>query len=107
MRSRYCAFALKIPQYIIKTTHKENQDYKTDTEQWKNEILEFCNSCIFEKLELLEFITEKIFDSKIESFVTFKAILNCDNTDSTFIEKSRFLKVDNMWLYHSGEFLNN
>ena len=101
MRSRYCAFALKIPQYIIKTTHKENQDYKTDTEQWKNEILEFCETCIFEKLEILDFI-----DGKLESFVTFKATIKCDNNDNSFIEKSKFLKVENMWLYHSGEFLD-
>ena len=107
MRSRYCAFSLKIPQYIIKTTHKENQDYKIDTKQWENDILEFCNSCIFEKLELLEFSTENISDTTLESFVTFKATLSCDNTDSSFIEKSKFLKVENMWLYHSGKFLNN
>ncbi|MEA3553184.1 MAG: YchJ family metal-binding protein [Campylobacterota bacterium] len=101
MRSRYCAFALKIPKYIIKTTHKENQDYKPDTKEWENEILEFCNSCVFEKLGILDFI-----DGEFESFVTFKATIKCDYSDNTFTEKSRFLKVNNIWLYHSGKFLN-
>ena len=101
MRSRYCAFSLKISQYIIKTTHQENQDYKEDRILWKDEILEFSNSTIFEKLEILDFI-----DGKSESFVTFKATIKCDNNDNSFIEKSKFLKVDNIWLYHSGEFLN-
>ena len=100
MRSRYCAFALKIPQYIIKTTHKENQDYKLDTLQWKNEIINFCETCRFEKLEILEFI-----NGDIESYVTFKVTITCDNNDASFMEKSKFLKVDNMWLYHSGKFL--
>ena len=103
MRSRYCAFALKIPKYIIKTTHQENQDYTMDTNQWEKDILEFTNSCIFEKLELLESTT----DNLIESFITFKATINCNNEDNSFIEKSMFKKVDNRWLYHSGEFLNN
>ncbi|MEA3498596.1 MAG: YchJ family metal-binding protein [Campylobacterota bacterium] len=100
MRSRYCAFVLKIPQYIIKTTHKENQDFTTDTKQWKQDILNFSTTCSFEKLEILDFI-----DGEIEAYVTFKATIVCDKQDSSFTEKSKFFKVDNMWLYHSGEFL--
>ena len=98
MRSRYCAFALKLPQYIIKTTHKENQDYTTNTQAWKEDILEFCETCSFEKLEILDFST-----AELDAYVTFRATIFCDNQDSSFTEKSKFLKVDNMWLYHSGE----
>ena len=100
MRSRYCAFALKIPQYIIKTTHKENQDFSLDITNWKDDISDFCTTCDFQKLEILNFI-----DGDIESYVAFKATIICEDNDSSFTEKSKFLKVNNMWLYHSGEFL--
>ena len=55
-----------------------------------------------EKLEILDFI-----DSEIESFVTFKATLFQNKKDISFIEKSRFLKESNIWLYVDGEFLNS
>ena len=41
MRSRYCAFALNLSEYIIKTTHKENQDYTNDILNWKQDIENF------------------------------------------------------------------
>ncbi len=100
MRSRYSAFALKIPSYIIKTTHNKNQDYTKELEKWNDDILDFCNNCSFRELKILESI-----DGKDESFVTFHVTLFCNNEDNSFIEKSRFKKVNNRWLYHSGEFL--
>ncbi len=97
MRSRYSAFALQLPKYIIKTTHEENQDFTEDTENWTNSILEFCTTCRFDKLEILEFI-----DGVDESFVTFKATIFMNLEDISFTEKSKFLKVNNLWLYHSA-----
>ena len=102
MKSRYSAYSLKIPQYIIKTTHKENQDYKEDISLWKKEILNFSETCIFEKLDIIEFI-----DDEIEAFVTFKATIKCENNDNTIIEKSRFIKELGKWYYIDGRFLEN
>ncbi len=99
MRSRYSAFAAGDYKYIIKTTHRENPDFTQDTESWKSSIMEFCSSCIFQNLEIIDFI-----DGEEESYVTFKATLSCSGKDSSFTEKSRFFKTDAMWLYHSGEF---
>ena len=62
----------------------------------------FVKNTHFEKLEILDFI-----DSEIESFVTFKATLFQNKKDISFIEKSRFLKESNIWLYVDGEFLNS
>jgi len=98
MRSRYSAFVLNNYKYIISTTHHENQDFTEDTKKWKNDILDFCNSCEFRGLDILEFI-----DGTDESFITFKANIYCHHENNSFIEKSKFLKIDNMWLYHSGE----
>lgn len=100
MRSRYSAFALKNSKYIIKTTHEQNSDYTKDIKSWENSILDFSSTCEFRKLEILDFI-----DGENESYVTFKAYIFCNGEDNSFTEKSKFLKEQNMWLYHSGEFL--
>jgi len=97
MKSRYSAYAVGDANYIIRTTHPNNCDYSTDIDKWKSEIKEFCKNTEFKRLEILEFI-----DGEDEAFVTFKAYLN----NGYMVEKSRFLKVDNRWLYVDGEFLN-
>ena len=63
-------------------------------EEWRKTINQFTNSTEFLKLEIIEFI-----DGANEAFVTFKATLSSGD----MLEKSRFLKVDNRWLYESGE----
>ena len=100
MRSRFCAYSLNNTEYIIKTTHQNNQDYSLDINTWKNDISSFCENTDFTKLEILE-----VIQGEDESYVTFKAILKQDNLDSSFTEKSRFLKVENKWLYVDGIFI--
>lgn len=101
MRSRYSAFALCNEHYIIKTTHKENQDFQENTVDWRKDILNFSQNTNFEKLTILEY--EDI--SVSEATVTFYAKLSQSNKDISFTEKSLFFKVDGRWLYHSGSFI--
>ncbi|MGJ0334818.1 YchJ family metal-binding protein [Aliarcobacter cryaerophilus] len=102
MKSRFSAFAFCKSDYIIKTTHQKNCDFSLDTFSWRDDIEKFSKNTSFENLEILDFI-----DSEIESFVTFKATLFQNKKDISFIEKSRFLKESNIWLYVDGEFLNS
>ena len=102
MKSRFSAFAFCKSDYIIKTTHQKNCDFSLNTSSWIADIELFSKNTIFEKLDILDFI-----DSEIESFVTFKATLFQNKKDISFIEKSRFLKESNIWLYVDGEFLNS
>ncbi|UYF42905.1 YchJ family metal-binding protein [Aliarcobacter cryaerophilus] len=102
MKSRFSAFAFCKSDYIIKTTHQKNCDFSLNTSSWIADIEKFCKNTSFENLEILDFI-----DSEIESFVTFKATLFQNKKDISFIEKSRFLKESNIWLYVDGEFLNS
>ena len=97
MKSRYVAYFLAIPKYIIITTHRDNRDFTQDIKQWKEDILEFCYNSNFIKLEILE---SNLND--LVSYVTFKVELQINDKDQSFIEKSKFLKENNMWLYHSG-----
>jgi len=100
MRSRYTAYFLSLPNYIIKTTHKDNPDYNDDFAQWKNEILEFTQNYTFEKLTILEYTKQA--ENRF-AFVNFKAHISHNNEDHTFTENSRFEKVDNVWFYHSAK----
>ncbi|MCK5293500.1 MAG: SEC-C domain-containing protein [Arcobacteraceae bacterium] len=97
MKSRYSAYVVKNIDYIIKTTHKENLDFTIQIKQWKDDVLLFCEESNFIKLEILE---TNLND--LESFVTFKVELQIKNKDESFVEKSKFLKENNMWLYHSA-----
>jgi len=100
MKSRYSAFASNDSLYIINTTHRDNSDFTQDTKAWQEDIHNFSKQSDFRKLEIFDFI-----DGEDEAYVTFKATIFQGGIDVTFIEKSKFLKVDNQWLYYSGEFM--
>ena len=87
MKSRYSAFAVGDIKYIIKTSTNQ-----TDYDDLKS----FSDSCEFKKLEILDYD---------EDTVTFKATIFCDGVDSSFTEKSKFIKVDGKWKYDSGEII--
>jgi SEC-C motif-containing protein len=62
----------------------------------KDELIAFSRGCDFHKLEILDYG---------ETFVTFRATIFCGEENHTFIERSKFKKVDGRWLYESGEFI--
>lgn len=97
MRSRYSAYALGLAVYIIKTTHKDNPQYLLDTKLWIQSILQFSKNTSFVGLDILEFI-----DGETEAYVTFVAHLKQGTKDTSFQEKSRFLKEGQQWKYVSG-----
>ena len=90
MKSRYCAYELNQYKYILKTHYKSNETIES--------IKEFSKNTTFKKLEIIEFI-----DGIEEAFVTFKATLSSNNSDSSFTEKSKFIKKDGIWFYLDGE----
>lgn len=97
MRSRYTAYAYHKPDYIIRTTHPDSPHFQQDSDKWKTEILIFCQNTQFQGLKIIEFI-----DGKTEAYVTFLAQLRQQERDASFVEKSRFEKVEGRWLYHDG-----
>ena len=93
MKSRYSAFAVGNSDYIMKTTHPDNEDYTSQTAKWKSTIDTFCEHTEFLGLQIIEFI-----DGEDEAFVTFVASLS----SGPLHERSRFLKMDGRWLYVDG-----
>ncbi|MFZ4772445.1 MAG: YchJ family protein [Chlamydiia bacterium] len=98
MRSRYSAYALNLPDYIVATTHPSNRDYSADIISWVHSISAFSAKTTFQKLEILAFQ-----DSGLDATVTFTAHLLQNGHDATFTEKSTFVKDHNRWLYRSGD----
>ena len=86
MRSRYCAYALGLSNYIIDTTHPSQNVNKAEVDS-------FCQNTRFEGLNILE---------STDTTVTFKAILSQMGRNISFIEKSQFTKENGKWFYVSG-----
>ena len=98
MRSRFSAYALNLPDYIIGTTHPASPQYLHDKTTWSRQISEFSSQTEFKKLEILNFQETEHFAT-----VTFVAYLFQNNNDATFTERSYFEKLDGKWLYRSGQ----
>lgn len=101
MRSRYSAYAKRLAEYIIKTTHPQNPRFERDAKKWKKEILKFCDSTSFNQLEILDSLEGDFFAS-----VTFRAHLANGLEEYSYVEKSTFEKVNGAWNYLSCEFLD-
>ncbi len=99
MKSRYSAYAVGDSKYIMNTTHILNTDYSEDKKTWEENIQNFMKDSNFNSLEILEFL-----DSLPEAYVTFKANIDINGVDSTFTEKSKFIRENEKWLYVSGDF---
>ncbi|MGB7978026.1 MAG: peptide deformylase [Chlamydiales bacterium] len=98
MRSRYSAYALCLPAYIIHTTHPGSPEFSHHTAQWSKKIFEFCKETEFKNLEILHFLENPPFAT-----VTFTAHLIQNKRDVSFTEKSYFEKIKGKWLYRSGQ----
>jgi len=99
MKSRYSAYVIKDVKYIINTTDVNNPDFTLETISWANDIEEFCTNSEFRSLDILEYIE----DDNI-SYVKFYVNLYIQGQDQSFTEKSKFVKINNKWLYVNGEF---
>jgi peptide deformylase len=98
MRSRYSAYVLNIPEYIMETTHPASPQYLEDKFSWRKSILKFSKAFSFNKLKILDFKEKGNFAT-----VTFTAYISQDSRDATFTEKSYFEKVGNRWFYRGGQ----
>lgn len=98
MRSRYSAYALCLPEYIISTTHPASPQFQSEKNQWVQKISNFCLQTEFKNLEILNFQEKDQFAT-----VTFIAHLSQNNKDLSFTEKSYFEKLKGKWLYRSGQ----
>ena len=99
MRSRWSAYCIGEVDYIISTTDSEGPQFQADAARWGAEIREFSGATRFEKLELRE-VGPVVAGEPAE--VLFFAKLSRGGEDVSFVERSRFVRREGRWLYHSG-----
>lgn len=99
MRSRYAAYVLNLPDYIIATTHPASPQYMEDKLSWKRGISQFSTQTTFEKLEVSNFR-----ENETLATVTFTVHITQNERDNTFTETSYFEKIHGRWLYRNGLF---
>jgi SEC-C motif-containing protein len=99
MRSRYSAYAIAAIDYLIETTDPSGPYHRDDRAVWAGEIEQFCATTRFERLTI-EFTS--IADDGLGGEVRFLAKLSRAGVDVSFTEHSRFSKLADRWLYHSG-----
>lgn len=97
MRSRYSAYALNLPDYIVETTHPASPEYSENKFSWKREISLFSQHHTFHKLVIHDFKEKAPFAS-----VTFTAFNSAGEQDYTYSEISYFENYQGRWLYRNG-----
>lgn len=100
MRSRYCAYALGLIDYIIETTHSCHPDHKLNAGARKQSLDTFCKATTFIDLIIHEHSNHGEFET-----VTFTATLLQNGNDASFTEKSVFKKELGKLKYFSGEMI--
>ncbi|MED5525772.1 YchJ family protein [Gallaecimonas pentaromativorans] len=91
MRARYCAHVVNAPQFILDSWHPDSRPTLAD-------IAPFI-ALPWHDLQILGHLP-----GEQESFVTFLARYQQDEGLAFHLEKSRFLKIDGNWLFHSGTY---
>ena len=89
------------PQSLLdleKYPHQLDLPQAKDFVEWKADLLNFSRGTNFHGLKILEFV-----DGAETASVSFSAYLRQGEHDSTFSEKSTFIKQDGRWLYQAGE----
>lgn len=97
MRSRYCAYAMGLTDYILATTDPTGPHFEADTAAWRASVQRFSTETRFLGLEVLA-----ASERGDEGEVRFRATLERGGQDTSFGETSRFRRVSGRWLYHSG-----
>ena len=91
MRSRYSAFVLGEAEYLI---YSDTRSSEAD----KEELLAFSQGVEWIGLDIV---------AANDDTVEFKAYYNVGSKTQLLHEKSRFVQIDGVWKYDSGELFNS
>lgn len=95
VRARYSAYALNLSDFIIRTTHPDNEDYDSNFDDWRFRIDSYCLRNIFNELEIISAEDDKVlYHAEIMAFFSQPTMIT---------EEAVFAKVNDEWKYLSGE----
>lgn len=95
VRARWSAYALNDADFIMDTTHPDNEEYDENRARWRIRIEAYCLRNIFNELEIVSAEDDKVtYRAEISAFM---------NQQTTITEDSVFAQVDGEWKYLSGD----
>lgn len=92
MRSRYCAYVLKLEHYVLATWHASTRPAPTE--------LRFASDCKWLQLDIVRHVQ---LDEKT-AIVEFVARYKVSGRAQRLHESSRFIHEQGRWFYVDGEF---
>ncbi len=98
VRSRYCAYARQLVDYIIDTTDPDGAAWQEPIDQWRKDIANFGQKMQFSGVEIL---SAEVDENR--ATVTFRATLRRRRRDASFTEVSQFVRRAGRWLYSEGQ----
>lgn len=88
MRSRYSAYALKLPEYILQTWHPDTRPKSLDMEEM--------HGIKWLKLQVISHQQQNETLAEVEFIATYQS---GKQKKSTLTEHSRFTKIQGQWFY--------
>ncbi|GMI19837.1 hypothetical protein TeGR_g14461 [Tetraparma gracilis] len=106
LRTRYSAFAGRLPLPLMRTVHEANGEWREDEAGWAKRMHE---EGIFDGCEFVDLVVgEEEGESEGERFLSFEAVIKeldprANGREVRLKERSRFLRVEGRgWLYAGG-----
>jgi len=113
LRSRYTAFAWRLPLYVMESTHPTCSDFRKDKLKWVKDLNKSGMFDSYEFAELKDISQIEQGSDDNEAFVTFKVSLRANENTGPYLqgqeitiqEKSKFLRDGEplRWRYASGD----
>jgi SEC-C motif-containing protein len=104
MRSRYCAFALGLGAYLLKTLSADHGDRRNGDAN-EEEALVRALSSAKNRQRFLGLTIHEARDDGAAGEVTFHARIFEKGRDQSFTERSTFVRENGAWRYSGGEIL--
>lgn len=96
VRARYSGYALQLSDFIMETTHPDNEGYDSNIDNWRVRVDAYCLRNLFLDLEIVS-----AEDDKVSYWYEMASLFSEGITEVK--EDCIFAKVDGEWKYLSGE----
>lgn len=106
LRSRYCAYHGKLPEYIADTTHPNSTEWNGTRTVYLGQVKQTQKRYDYQDLQILK---SEGGSSPLEHFINFKLtfkdriVKDKDSEPISRTERSRFLKLDGKWYFMDSE----
>lgn len=91
--SAFCEATATAADFIMSTTHPNNSEYSADRDAWRSQILDFCRSCGFGELKILQTCHFRLMEQGLDILDESEASQEAQEGDRTYITWSVRLRV--------------